>query len=296
MAEYFIGMHCRFDDTKYNRDFSSEFSGIEFCNFTDEKEIQRMVEIAKKDNFKMGIHFPLRKTSYKYRDPLLLSLDESEVLEAFIAVENEIKYASEIGAEYLLIHFPKPMIINEKLSWDKCNFSHKNEVIGEESYGFEMFADKCKYTLKRLSELSRKYKIQIVLEIEMLNKYLYQGSLLISLLEEYSDIKLCLDSARIHVLSKIDKDFDQKKFIKDMAKYTYLLHISNIKVTDIIEYGHHPALIDLNTQDGWGNVGEFLEIISSQNKDIKVLFEHRSETLTENELRDCYNWIMSYFD
>ena len=295
MAEYFIGMHCRFDDIKYKRDYTSRISGIEFCNFNEQKEIQRMLEIAKKDNFKIGIHFPLKRASYKYRDPLLLSLNEDEVLEAFEAVEREIKYASKIEAEYLLIHFPKPMVIDERFNWEKCRFSHEDETIGEKEYAFKEFKNQCNYTFKKLSELSRKYKIQIVLEIEMLNKYLYQGKLLKELLEQYSDLKLCLDSARIHVLSRIDNNFDYKTFIKEMAKYTYLLHISNIKVTDIIEDGHYPALKKLNTRDGWGNIGEFLSIISSENKDVKVLFEHRSDILTGDELSECYEWIMSYF-
>lgn len=29
--------------------------------------------------------------------------------------------------------------------------------------------------------------------------------------------------------------FDYRNFIKEMAKYTYLLHISNIKITDTIK-------------------------------------------------------------
>ncbi|WP_406242562.1 hypothetical protein ACF3M2_20755 [Tissierella carlieri] len=187
------------------------------------------------------------------------------------------------------------MVIDERLNWEKCKFSHKDETIGEKGYGFEEFKNQCQYTFEKLSELSKKYKIQIVLEIEMLNKYLYQGKLLKDLLEAYPDLKLCLDSARIHVLSNIDYNFDYNIFIKEMAKYTYLLHISNIKVTDVIENGHHPALMKLNEQDGWSNIGEFLNIISSENKDVKVLFEHRSDILTEDELNECYDWVMSYF-
>lgn len=295
MTEYFIGMHCKFDDIKYKRDYTSIISGIEFCNFEEQKQIQRMLDIAKEDNFKIGIHFPLNKTSYKYRDPLLLSLNEDDVSEAFKAVEKEVKYASEIGAEYILIHFPKPMIVDESLSWEKCRFSNKNEIIEEKEYPFEEFKKNCNFAFNKLSKLSMKYKIQIVLEIEMLNKYFYQGKLLKELLEQYPNLKLCLDSARIHVLSNIDNNFDYKEFIKRFAKYTYLLHISNIKVTDIIEDGHHPALKNLKTEEGWGDIGEFLSIISSENKDVKVLFEHRSDILTDDELNQCYEWVMSYF-
>lgn len=295
MAEYFIGMHFKFDDVKYQRDYVSEISGIEFCDFQDKKEIKKMLEIAQRDKFKIGIHFPLNKTSYKYRDPLLLSLNRNEVQEAFEAVENEIKYASNIGAEYLLLHFPKPMILDNNLEWSKCKFPNEIETISETEYDADIFRENSHKVFERLSKLSKEYKIQIVLEIEMLNKYLYKGNLLMELLEKYSNLKLCLDSARIHVLSKIDKEFNYKEFVKKMAKYTYLLHISNIKVTDIIENGHHPALENLSTQDGWSDIEEFLDIISFQNKDVRILFEHRSDILKDDELSDCYEWVMSFF-
>lgn len=296
MAEYFIGMHFNFDDGKYKRDYTTRISGIEFCNLQDQKEIQRMLEIAQRDKFKIGVHFPLNRTSYKYRDPLLLSINEDEAQEAFEAITNEIKYASSIGAEYFLIHFPKPMVIDKNLDWAKCRFSHESETVSEIEYDFDIFKKNCNEVFEKLSQLSKDYRVQIVLEIEMLNKYLYRGELLKELLEKYSDIKLCLDSARIHVLSKIDKEFNYKTFIKEMAKYTYSLHISNIQVTDIVKNGHHPALKNLSPQDGWSDIGEFLDIISSQNKDIKILFEHRSDILNDNELNYCYEWVMNYFE
>jgi len=293
MTEYFIGMHFNFDDEKYDRDFTSKISGIEFCNFSKE-EIQRMINIAKRDKFKIGIHFPLDKSSYKYRDPLVLSLSEDERLEGLTAIEKEIKFAKEIEAEYFLIHFPKPIVIDSNLEWDKCRLN-EHEFIYDKEYSFDQFKRNCYETFDKLSVLSKQYNIQIVLEIEMLNKYLYQGELLKELLDKYTDIKLCLDSARLHVLSKIDKNFDYKNFIRKMAKYTYLLHVANIKVTDIIAQGHHPALKELRLEDGWSNIGEFLSIISSENKNLKILFEHRSDILTNDELMECYEWIMSYF-
>lgn len=48
-------------------------------------------------------------------------------------------------------------------------------------------------------------------------------------------------------------------------------------------------------EDGWINIGEFLSIISSEDKDVKVLFEHRSDVLTDDELSQCYQWLMNYF-
>lgn len=296
MAEYFIGMHGRFDDEKYARDFiDDEFTGIEFCSFTNREEIAKITEVARKDKFKIGIHFPLDKSNYMYRDPLLIALNENERDTAFEAVEREIAYAKLIKSEYLLIHFPKPMPLDKKLDWDKCKFPTDRETIDESSYPYELFKMNCFNMFKKLSELSTRNHIQIVLEIEMLNKYLYKGTLLKELLEAYPNIKLCLDSARIHVLSMIDRKFNYKKFIKEMAEYTYLVHLSNIKVTDKIENGHHPVLKRLKSSDGWSDIDTFLKIIASENKNMKILFEHRSDVITYEELIECYKWVKSYF-
>lgn len=297
MAEFFIGMHCQFDDEKYAKDFiDDEFTGIEFCSFANKLEIERMIAIASKDKFKIGIHFPLDRSNYMYRDPLLLSLNENERDIAYKAVEKEIKYAKDINAEYILIHFPKPMLLDRKLEWEKCKFPTDNETVDESSYPYELFKMNCFNIFEKLSKLSSKSKVQIVLEVEMLNKYLYKGTLLKELLEKYPNIKLCLDSARIHVLSMIDKEFDYKKFIKEMAKYTYLVHLSNIKVTDKIENGHYPVLKRLKCSEGWCNIDDFLQIVSSENKNLKILFEHRSDIITYDELIECYEWVKSYFE
>ena len=296
MTEYLIGMHCQFDDEKYIRDYiGDEFTGIEFCNFASKVEIEKMLAVARKDKFKIGIHFPFNRSNYTYRDPRLMSLDENEKDIAYKAVEKEVQYAKEINAEYLLIHFPKPMVLDKKLEWEKCRFPNKNETIDELVYPYELFKMNCFDVFEKLSRLSIKNKMQIVLEIEMLNKYLYKGNLLKELLESYPNIKLCLDSARFHVLSMIDKEFDYKKFIKEMAKYTYLVHLSNIKVTDKIENGHYPVLKRLKCSDGWCNIDDFLQIVSSENKNLKILFEHRSDVITYEELIGCYEWVKSYF-
>jgi len=296
MAEYFIGMHVEFDEDKYRRDFTGDICGIEFCNFGEQSEIEKLIRKADEDKYKIGVHFPLNKASYKYRDPLVVALDEEERSEAFEAIEKELKFGREIGIEYMLMHFPKPMPLDENLNWELVSFQSSAEWVWQKDYPYEVFKDNCFEAFKKLSELSYKHGIQIVLEFDFVNKYLYEGDLLKELLQQYSNIKLCLDSARIHVQNKIDKNFDYKKFIKEMAKYTYSLHLSNVKVTDKLEYRHYPPLNTLKAEEHWGDTAEFLRIISEEKKDLKILFEHDSKKISYEELIECYKWVKSYFE
>lgn len=296
MTEYLIGMHNYIDFKKFQRDYnSSEFTGIEFCNFASSEEIQEIVEFTKQNNIKIGIHFPLNRNCYKYRDPLLLSLDEVERKVALESLLAEIKVAKKIKAEYILIHFPKPMILDKNLNWHKCNFSIVDQPINEEEYPFHLFKKNAFELLNHLTQLSSDSGVQIVLELELLNKYLYEGEFFKELLDQFSNIKICLDSARLNVQSKIDPSFNCMKFVKQMAPYTYLVHLSNIKVSEIIEQGHHPVLKRLDINSGWFDIDTFLSIISENNKDIKILYEHRSDIINDNELSECYEWVSSYF-
>jgi sugar phosphate isomerase/epimerase len=296
MTEYLIGMHNYIDFKKFQRDYnSSEFTGIEFCNFTSSEEIQEIVEFTKQNNIKIGIHFPLNRNNYKYRDPHLLSLDEHERKIAMDSLVAEIKVAKNINAEYILIHFPKPLILDKKFNWHKCNFSLTDQPIDEEEYPFDLFKKNAFELMSQLSHLSNGSGIQIVLEIELLNKYFYEGEFLKELLDQFSNIRICLDSARLNVQSKIDPSFNCMKFVKEMAPYTYLIHLSNIKVSEKIEQGHHPVLKRLDINAGWFDIDTFLSIISENNKDIKILYEHRSDIINDNELSECYEWVSGYF-
>lgn len=296
MTEFFIGMHYHFDFTKYQRDYvSTEFTGIEFCNFSSSEDINEIADFTKANNIKVGIHFPLNRKSYKYRDPHLLSLDEQERREAMEALITEIGVAKIINAEYILIHFPKPMILDKHLNWDICNFTIADNPIDEEEYPFELFKKNTFDLMCHLTQLSEESGIQIVLEIELLNKYLYQGEYLQELLSQFTKIKICLDSTRLNVQSKIDKNFDCMKFVKEMAPYTYLVHLSNIKVNEIIEHGHHPVLKRLDIDSGWFDIDTFLSIIAENTKDIKILYEHRSDIISDKELSECYEWVRGYF-
>lgn len=297
MTQYYIGMHGQFDSKKFERDYKlTEFSGIEFCNFTSTEEIEKVAAFTKANQIQVGIHFPLNKNSYKYRDPHFMSLYETERNLAWEALRTELEVAKEINAAYVLVHFPKPMILNPNLNWHLCRFGEGDTVINESDYPFDLFRENAEAVISQLSEWSRETGVPIVLEIELLNRYLYEGILLKDLLERYPNIKVCLDSARLHVLSQIDSNFDAHAFIKDMAPYTHLVHLSNIQVDEKIQNGHHPVLKGLCPSEGWCNIDHFLSTLTQYNKDVTVLYEHRSDWITDDELNECYEWVKSYFE
>jgi len=290
--EYYIGMHNEFDKVKYERDFLENITGIEFCNFTSMGDVNEVWKLSQDAGFKLGVHFPFYKKNYKFRDPLLTSLSNVEKEEAYEAIRRELVLAKKVNAEYLLVHFPKPMVLSSDLNWGIAKFGD-HEVITEQDITYDEFYEACEEAISKLSEYSKSYGVQIILEIELINKWIYATNLLETLLDKYNNIKVCLDSSRLHVVSKIDSEFDMSSFVQRMSKYTGNLHIANIQVQDKLQNGHYPALPLLKEEDGWCNIQEFLKPIKGSRSVQKVLFEHRSDLISLGELKECYSWVES---
>lgn len=288
--KFYIGMHFAFDHEKYAKDYYGRISGIEVCNFTSKDEILAVVELARRDGFQLGIHFPFYKLNYKYRDPLMLSLDENERDNAFSAIEKEMIYAKEINAEYLLMHFPKPMVLSKKDNWCMARLGD-HEFVYDDEISFESFERLTEQAFIKLDALHKKTGVKVVLEIELINHWIYETDLLDRLLERYNHIKVCLDTARLHVVDKIDSNFSVCDFVARMAKYTSNLHVANIQVNEEIKNGHHPALPTLKSEEGWCEIGPILSSLKNTSCIEHVLFEHRSDNLTKNDLTLCYDWI-----
>lgn len=287
---YYIGMHNSFDYDKYRTDYYNRIKGIEFCNFTSQVDIEKAISKSREDGYHVGIHFPFNKSNYKHRDPLVMSQSSDEREEAFLAIENEICFASVSNAKYLLFHFPKPAVLSRQLDWTRARLG-SFEFIFDDQISFEDFKALSNEAFQRLDELSNTYQVPIVLEIELINEWIYETHLLEDLLDSYPNISVCLDTARLHVISKTDERFDALSFIKRMSKYTSNLHISNIQVGQELKNGHHPVLPYLRAEDKWCDIQELLLSFENKTNLKHVLFEHRSDRITKEELDECYEWI-----
>lgn len=295
MKNFMIGMHGKYDFDKFNRDYHNDFFGLEVCLF-DEKDVISLVEQSKKNNFKYGIHFPLRKSKCHVRDASFLSLDSNERMQSFSRIEDELKYIKDnkLLPEYILFHFPKPAIIDRNFDLTRWRFYDRSEYIYEDEYPFEMFKKYSEELFKWLSLKGKEYNFVPVLELDALNKYILNYNFIDSLLEKYNSVKLCLDIGRLHIQDMINDDFNAYSLVNRLAKYASLVHLWNAKAGDM-KYYHYPPLESLKKEDGFADIEKYLKLIKSKNDHFKILFEHKSEVISDNELEDCYHYIDSIF-
>ena len=290
MNNFMIGMHGKFDYKKFDRDFRKGFYGIEACLFENESDIENLCNEAHRKGFKFGIHFPLRAGMSKLRDPQFLSLNEEIKIDAYKSIEEQLKYIreKEIRPEYILFHYPKPAILKENFDLTNWRFYDRSEYTYESEYSLTEFKESSEYLFKWLSEKSIEYNFTPVLEFDTLNKYICKYDFIEGLLEKYKRVRICLDTGRLHIQHELDSDFNDIEIIKRFSKYTEVVHLWNVRVNDI---GHFPALPNLKPEEGWADIGDYLKIIKEENKNVRIMFEHRSDLISDEELESCYSWI-----
>ncbi|MEC0227265.1 sugar phosphate isomerase/epimerase [Paenibacillus alba] len=290
---FMIGQYGTFDYRKFYRDFKEGFYGIEACLFRQEKDIANLMKEAGKSGFRVGVHFPLRAGISKLRDAQFLNLDEEISSQSLATIQQELNFLSALQPVYVLFHYPKPVILDDRVDWSPWRFEDRSEYEYESKYTFEVFKEKSEPLFEWLTDRGREYEFSPILEFDALNAYIYKDDYLEGLLKKYPSIKLCLDTARLFLQDRIDPFFDAKLVIQKYAKFTETVHLSNIQIADnhTIIKSRIPVLPNQHPNEGWAPIEEYLNIINKENKNVEIMFEHRSEYVSDEELEECYAWV-----
>ena len=291
MKKFLIGMHGKCDETKYKRDFKPGFYGVEACLLPDENEVTQLSELAKKDGFRLGCHYPLTVKNSAVRDPLLLSRCKATALTALESFEREACYAASLGFEYILTHFPKPVLVDEGFDLSFWRFADSREWMPAREYPESDLILDLYALFSELEAISNRYHIKVVLENDAICRFLAGGNLLDRLFCSFPSVKACLDIGRLHLQSRADPGFCGMQLARKLAPYTFILHLWNAAPKGNAAGGHFPVSPTQRPGDGYADIESYLRLVFGINPEVLVLFEHRSDLITETELEECYAWV-----
>lgn len=291
MNRFMIGQFGNFNRAKYVRDLRTHFFGVEACLIESKEDIQCLLQQLSKDGLSFSVHFPLRTKQWKYRDPQYLSQDEKQREDSYEFLNSELEYIAKLNPSYVLLHYPKPVILDDRVDWSNWRFADKTEYYYESQYTYKEFEDRSRAFFQWISEKAKELNFLIVLELDGVNQYIYDTDLLEELLLKYNNIKLCLDVGRLHLQEKLDVNFDSFSFTKRFSKFAEVVHLWNVKISSNLEHSHFPILPGQDPEEGWANVEKYISIIKENNKTCKFLFEHQSDKISDEELEQCYRFI-----
>lgn len=294
MKKYYIGIHDGLDHKKIKRDLKAHFHGMEVCNLQSEEEWEKLQRIAKEKAVTLGVHFPRLKSDFHMRDPWINHPRDVLNHEGLQAIEKTLLTLKDLEDSYLLVHFPKPLVLDQQLDWSLARLPDDG-YIDSKTMTKTQFHQACHQAMSKLNALSEKHGIPIVLEVELMHHWLYEGDFLLNALARYRRLSLCADSARMHVMDHIDKRFRMIPFLRRHAAYISNVHLSNLHIGKGITDAHHPPLQALNTQEGWCDIEAFIKALNSRYPH-RVLYEHQSSRITDQALEACYEWTANTFE
>lgn len=291
---FMIGMVNSYDINRYENEFRDYFWGMEICMLSNDVEVAKLKNHSLCHNIKYGIHFPLLECNVAIRDVLLLDLNDSIRNDAYNQIENQLKYIKEnnLKPTYILFHYPKPVILSDDFDLTNWRFADKKEYIFESNYPKDKLIQYTEELFKWLTKKGYEYNFIPVIEFDGLNRYICKDDFLERLLDKYPNIKVCLDTARLHFQHMVESRFDEFDILKRFSKYAYVIHLSTVQVYNgKVGISHHPVLRELSVDDGWAPIEKYLDVIKQENPNVKIHFEHRAYLISPKKLEECYNWI-----
>ncbi|MFN0226330.1 TIM barrel protein [Paenibacillus sp. KR2-11] len=259
-------------------------SGMEISQFQDREALLELSSFCTAEHLAFGVHGPILGGK-GYTLPRLTSPDEAERAEALQRVEQEVRLAAEIGAEYILYHYPFLPLFGPM---DRIHYS--NLPVAGQRYDTNRLSERAFRELSHrlfdgLCQLQHHYGQRIVLEHDFFGGYEGSG---IDMFHKYPEIELVVDTARLDIASRISAGFDPYGWLDAAASSVYLVHYSNVQYAEDRFYNHQPVLSSQDEDPGYGDAAAYLAYLAARNSRFHVTFEHQAASLSPQELRELY--------
>jgi len=271
-----IGFHCHGLDHLETMIVSNELQRGEFYNFSPDilPELKREIE---RHNLVTSVHAPLVNLSW-YPNPPTLSflcdIEEEKRQLSLRMVEETMEQAKDFGAEYVVVHFPSPLVYV-----DGTSYARLREITWEAAL--------------RLEEFSQKYDIPIHIEGFGPNPFLCVD-FLTEVITQCPGLFYCFDTGHMHLASQRD-GFDLYGFAQQMAPHIGSMHLWNNRgVQDYFTFHHIPVHPSQRPEEGWVDIARILQLILLNNPSCSIIFEsgfHYPEELGGHDFREGVKWV-----
>ncbi|WP_221563433.1 TIM barrel protein [Alkalihalobacillus sp. TS-13] len=255
------------DPAQFEKLFWEGSEDVEIGEFDSQPSFDRFLKLCRKKNAIFGVHSPLFKNGSKYD---LIEKVQVEPEHAWVQLEKEAEKLSQLGAEYILVHFP--YFKSKKTETDP------NKLI--------------EYGLKRLHVIQEKYQISIVCEPKLGFQRSPDG---IRYLHHFPEdtwrqygLKLCIDIGDYLIATgKLAMEY-----ISKWEKHIHVAHIHNVAFIGdkYIWTPVHPSYEGNLEHYELEPILRYLAGIGG----IRFVFEHTPHLTPSDEfVEEGYQWVKS---
>lgn len=233
----------------------------------DEKLRGAVLDFINNRRLPFSAHLPMFIPADFPENPLLASLldfDENRRLHALGMIEKTISEASEMGAQYVVMHIQRPE-----------HFGGKNPPGVSSQEAFSIVSRSC----EKVAELSEKFGMQVLLENQMDNSGFNHSDLYVKLFDAFPTLKFCLDIGHLDVDAR-QFGIPFHDFIDALLPYLRAVHLMNSNSGKLDFTDRHwkiPVHPDQKESDGWRNIEFIIRKILSYDSSIIINFESRPD-------------------
>jgi sugar phosphate isomerase/epimerase len=279
-----MGMWRKFDEQHWQNYSSELISGLEISLYDDYAALRELKQQCERRGLTFGVHGPIFNHQ-GYTLPKVTSMHREEREQAFASIEKEVEAAAEIGADYLLFHYPfLPLFPQSPFKhFDKLpspNMRYDSYQIKREefrAYSEEMF--------RRLASLQVRYGQRIVLEHDFFGDY---GDIFIEMFQKFPEIMLVVDTGRLDLSARITEGFNPYPWLESIAPHVYLVHYSNVFYEHSTFTHHLPVIPDHDHDANYGDAHAYLAFLAKRNDKFHVTFEHQAHWVSRHTLQKLY--------
>lgn len=239
----------------------------------------------------IGVHHPLYKSGgpewcrFFDRDPAVRQ-------KALDLAASAAQGAHQIGARYILYHFPWPGMQPEgvDLKAHGWYFTHPLENLADwtEARVYEV----SRRAFERFAEIQEKEPIKVVLEIDGPNPYFFDGDMYRRLFEEFPQLSLCQDTGRLGLLARTHGK-DPLELCRRWLPWTRHVHLHTSAWDEQGKFTNHIPTNGSHRADRWPNVtpsADMAEMIVAAQPACTVVLEHNPKIVSPEELEAAHAW------
>lgn len=272
-----LGFHCHRLYQIGERILSNELRRGEFYHFPPE-DVAELKRQVRAEGLAASIHTPLVRPEWYPNPPtwtFLCDADAELRQKNLRLVELTMEAAEDLGAEYVVVHFPSP-----------ANGATATLALDQQQYI-------ARDSVERLAELGLKHQIPIHIEGFGPSPFL-TPQFLGQVAAEYPPLRYCWDVAHMYIAAQRD-GFDYYEFAAALAPAVGSVHLWNTRhLEDYLNYRHIPVHPSQSPEDGWVDIPRILRLLLQGEAKLPIIFEsgyHYPPALGNHDVREGMQWV-----
>lgn len=268
--------------------FDDGWDGVEIGGLRLRADLSLAFKAALERGWFIGVHHPLHAGGARYASPPFVSADPALRAAALECARQSIDEAGELGAAYIVFHFPKPAKTWPGMNPDVWPIAAGDVPPEPVEPDPKRAVAVYRQALRDLEALAHAGGLRVVLELDGPNPWLYETGVLPELFAERRGLSLCLDIETLARL-KTTHGLRVEAAVREWAPYVGHLHVSNTNPR--AGRTRVPAHPDQRPGDGWVDVGAIVAEVLRHRPDCAIVLEDDRRETPPGRLAEARAWL-----